>query len=227
MMDRTVMTNTAARRIHSSLPSTLTPQKSSAKNYLLPHVFTIIFAVILLLGVIVGTLLTKKIGIDALSDLGIITKEFIEVKAGQTFLQNFSSSFISGFLYLLILFFMGFTAIAQPLMLGVVFFKGLGVGLSMGYAYSTLGQNGILAALVFLLPNALFIAFSILWAAKESLKLSVLFFFKLLSDDNHTALGKHAKKMCVKYVGITAFYIVGCALESGIISLFGSFFTTL
>ena len=170
----------------------------------MPHVFTIIFAVILLLGVIVGTLLTKKDRIDALSDLGIITKEFIEVKAGQTFLQNFSSSFISGSLFAHS-FFYGVYRDCTAAHVGSCIFKGLGGGLSMGYAYSTLGQNGILAALVFLLPNALFIAFSILWAAKESLKLSVLFFLSCFQMTNHTALGKHAKKMCVKYVGVTAF----------------------
>lgn len=221
-MDRSIVT----RRMHS-VPPPAVQKKSFSQTYLVPNLFTLLFAAVLILGVVTGSLLTKQMDVSALSDLGLITEEFMKVKLEQTFWQNFLFSFGSGFLYLFILFLMGFTAISQPLMLGAVFFKGLGLGLSMGYAYSTLGQNGILASMVFLLPNALFISFAILWAAKESLKLSVLFFCQMLSTQSEARLGKRAKKMCVKYICITVFYMVGCALQAGIVSLFGPFFSNL
>ncbi|MBC8569583.1 stage II sporulation protein M [Zongyangia hominis] len=222
-MDRSIVT----RRMHSvPPPAAAAPKKSFAQTYVVPNLFTLLFAVVLILGVVTGSLLTKSIDLGTLSDLGLVTLEFIKVKVAQSFWQNFVFSFTSGFIYLFVLFLMGFTAISQPLMLGVVFFKGLGLGLSMGYAYSTMGQSGILASMVFLLPNALFISFAILWAAKESFKLSVLFFCQLLPNQSESRLGKMAKKLCVKYISITAFYLAGCALEAGIISLFGQFFAS-
>ena len=131
----------------------------------------LVLCAILLLGMTVGALLCR--GNSPLSGGGValLVDEFRLRRSDQSFWLTFASSFEALFVIFLILFVSGVSAAGIAAVPLVVFFRGAGLGLVMGYFYASYAFRGVLYVLVMILPNAFLSTVVFLVLARESMVL--------------------------------------------------------
>ena len=128
----------------------------------------ILLMTLLLIGVLIGTLAFCNMSQDDFNNFSFITQMFIKKKSEQTFLQSLINSFSTSASLLLICFFLGFSAISQPVEITIPIFRGLGLGASIAYIYVTYGIKGFLISLLLIIPNAVISSISIIMAKKKN-----------------------------------------------------------
>lgn len=130
---------------------------------------------LLLLGELIGSFMMRGTELSASGTLPFLTQGFLAARGEQSLLETFTSSLSSSALLMLPAFLLGFCAIAQPVIVFLPLFRGLGLGLSMAYLYAAYGWRGVFACLVLILPNAVLSSLAILMACREALRMSALF----------------------------------------------------
>lgn len=161
-------TSSYKQRIAGQGKDAYLPQKPRFSN---TRALLLALMLVLLLGVLFGTLTFR--GTD--SGLSFITNSFIKDRAEQTFIQTFANSFCGAGALALLCFFLGFSALAQPIELLVPLFRGLGLGTTIAFIYSSYGVKGFAITLVLIIPHAVISSMAIIIAAREGLRLSNLF----------------------------------------------------
>ncbi len=137
---------------------------------------TTVLAVLFLVGVAYGAILVGYLDQETVAALDSITRGFLLGRAGDGLLSICLHSMAAGMLLAGAIFLCGFSAVGQPFSLFFLLFRGIGLGISMGYFYSQMGGKGILLAMGMLLPSGALSGYALLLACRESLKLSGLFF---------------------------------------------------
>jgi len=154
--------------------------QSDAASYFREHSSIFIFIVVLfLMGVIFGAIVVNSMSITQKDDLFYYLSQFFgQVSDGKVaddhdlFLQSFfhNSKFI-GLMWVL-----GISIIGLPVILILLFIKGMVVGFTVGFLVSQMGWNGFMLAFVSILPqNLIIIPVFILMAA-----LSVIFSLRMI-----------------------------------------------
>ncbi|MEG0693036.1 MAG: stage II sporulation protein M [Oscillospiraceae bacterium] len=147
----------------------------------------ILLAGMFIIGMIYGVLLIKSNSDSLANTISIITNEYtIKLQQGSIW-QGFWSSFVSTFIFIFLPYLLGYSAIAQPLILFVPWFKGLGLGFFMANLYTSYGFRGIGFCALVIMPSTLVALFCILIASREALKLSNLF-FQSFASKRHSAV---------------------------------------
>lgn len=138
------------------------------------RVFLLILMLITLGGVLIGTLLYLGLDETGRADLAFMTNGFLSVRQEEerAFLHVLLSSFTAAGGLLLVCFFLGFSAVAQPLEIMIPIFRGMGLGMSIAGIYAVYGAKGFLIAFLLILPGAVVSTMGLLLAVRESLQLS-------------------------------------------------------
>lgn len=131
---------------------------------------------ILLFGMAIGALLCR--GSSPLSQDGValLVDEFQTRRSDQSFWLTFASSFEALFIIFLFLFLSGVSAAGIAAVPLVLLFRGAGLGLVMGYFYTSFGIRGFLYVVVMILPNAFLSSVAFIVLARESMRLSLRIF---------------------------------------------------
>ena len=127
---------------------------------------------VFLLGALVGCQLAGQDPETILSQLGSL---FSTTGQSAGFLDTVVASFAANAVLLLILCLCGLGAVFQPLALGVLFWRGLGLGVLGVYSYSTGERAAVLYYLLVLLPQALLEVLLLVSAAGEPALFGSLF----------------------------------------------------
>ncbi|MEG2295590.1 MAG: stage II sporulation protein M [Oscillospiraceae bacterium] len=170
------------------------------------HMLLYALAFVILLGIWIGTVLSKQIQADILEKVTIILNGFSNQRHNQNFLQTFSSSFASHIGFFAVLFFCGFCAIGQPIIVFTLLFKGLGIGFSISSIYLIYGKNAIYYVSFLILPIAIIGITLILLAGVESYRLSFCF-TKILTSDRifkRTSIIKRYLAIFIIYIFLLA-----------------------
>ena len=126
-------------------------------------------------GMIYGVLLISRGG--ALSDtLGRLAGGYVLAQREQSLLESFRQCLQTAFLFLLIPYLLGYSAIGQPGALVLPFFKGLGLGAFLGNLYRAFGWEALGYSALVLVPSAVLELLALFIGCRESIRLSCLFF---------------------------------------------------
>ncbi len=123
-------------------------------------------------GVFLGVILYGTLDGESLAALNDITGSFVNGRLNHTFWETLVNSFSGAFLLLLLSFWLGFSAAAQPIELIIPAFRGLGAGVSLSGMYGSFGLKGVGMSAVLIIPGAVLSAFALIIAAREALELS-------------------------------------------------------
>lgn len=129
-----------------------------------------------LAGVLLGALLLRTAGEDTIQLLLRMVNGFVENRRDQTLLQNFTSGAVASLLFLGVLFVCGFCAIAQPVIVLLPLFRGVGIGFSMATLYAAHGTGALGYVALLMLPGTVITTLAILVCCRESMRLSSSFF---------------------------------------------------
>lgn len=134
----------------------------------------VLLALVLLTGVVLGTVYARTAGYAALERLDFIFAGNFKARRTEPYLSIFTASFASSFLFILACFLCGLSMWGSFFVPAVLIFRGFGLGLTSGYLYAAYGWLGVLYNLSVILPGAFFCCLSILMASKEAMLFSRL-----------------------------------------------------
>jgi hypothetical protein len=174
-----------------------------------------IIAVILLCGIIWGSVIASKAGISKESSFGILLQEMLSKSAASKgFLNLFLSSFFSSSLLLCASFVLGLCALGSPGHIALALFKGAGIGLSMGYIYVEYGIKGFVICTLFIMPWALITSLAIMIACREGIRFSFFMARALLPKGDQPNLWNELINYSYKYVFCFALVLVAAVIEA-------------
>ncbi len=127
---------------------------------------------VLILGTIVGVIFAKNADNEMISNLDFLFASNYQSRLSQSIFDNFSTSLVSSFIFILITIFMGLSMWGSVLVPIVPFFRGFGLGISSGFLYKIYGFKGILFNLILILPGMFLSCIAIVLSAKEAIKFS-------------------------------------------------------
>lgn len=177
----------------------------------------VIFRIMLLMivGVLIGTLAFLFVKTSTLSDLNIVENDYLSMRQNGGYVSILYSSLLNSSTLIIVLFLLGFCAIAQPAAILVPVYKGLGYGATIAQIYSENGLNGFFSALILILPCALISSYALFIGVRESLRLSNRFFsqaFLNRRSDSDT-INDYVKLYAVKFLVLEAVTAVSAAVD--------------
>ena len=161
------------------------------------NIYIIMFSAILLVGIVTGRELFKALSIG---DSKLISSFLFPITKSKAE-ERLSFVFLREELLVALSFLLGFSSIMQPALLGIIFFEGIGYGMSCSYMAS-LGEKDMLIYIICYLAPRAFLGMIIFFAsARESIKYSSNYFNFMLfgreKRDMPTLSGRYAIKFLV------------------------------
>ena len=160
----------------------------------------IVLTGLFLTGILIGTIFAGRITSEIAGQMSDLLTGFTSRRREQSILGIFFSSFGGAAVFLVVLFFSGFCAIAQPLPPLLLLFRGMGYGFSTAYLYLSVGSEGIAYICAVLLPDIFFTTIVLVIASNESLGLSVDF-FQRIQESSGGSLRRVIQQYCVRFFG--------------------------
>lgn len=179
------------------------------KNRLLVSLF-----VILILGILVGSLTYRSFTSEETSSLSFLAQGFMEDRVSKTPSQILTNSFVSATVVMGITFISGFCAISQPFQMLIPFIKGLGLGASVAQIYVIKGGSGLIIVLLLIIPYSAIICFAYLIAVKESVKYSAAFFRLAFFAGHNEGMRAVTKNYCIKYLILEIIVAISAVIDS-------------
>ena len=133
--------------------------------------FSVLMAV-LLCGVLIGSVVSGNMTVRGNSALSSVTDGYRAGITERTFGEVFLSSLTSSGVLVFICFFMGFCAVGQPVHVGILIFRGIGLGATIAHFYSTYGFSGFLDVVFLIVPGAVVSSLALILAAREGMRFS-------------------------------------------------------
>lgn len=135
--------------------------QNAAANYLHEHSSLFIFVVILfLMGVIFGAIVVNSMSFTQKQDLFYYLSQFFgEISNGNMAASNdlFLQSFFHNSKFIGLMWLLGISIIGMPIILILLFIKGLVIGFTVGFLVSQMSWKGFMLAAVSILPQNLII----------------------------------------------------------------------
>lgn len=141
---------------------------SAVKN----HFIMILLALCFLGGMVLGAILARSIDQAFLSKIDFLFVSNFQERAVQPAFSVFTASFASSFLFLFACFLCGLSIWGAFMVPVILFFRGIGLGMTSGYLYALYGFHGVIFDFLVILPGAFLCCLALLLAAKESMRLS-------------------------------------------------------
>ena len=174
-----------------------------------------LLGVLFLIGIGMGALLVGNCQPQTAELLQHLLGDYAQLRQQHSFGSIALSTFGSLFLLLLTLFLLGFCSIAQPAILLVPLFKGLGYGFAAGSLYQEYGAAAILQIAVLLLPSMLPGALLLMLAGKSAFRFSSRLFYSSVRREQ-TAGAPSAKRYCIRFALFAVLCLAVALLDAGI-----------
>lgn len=140
-------------------------KKSLLQNAVINHItehssLYVFITVLFLMGVIFGAVLVNSLSFSQKEDLFYYLSQFFgQVSQGEVATTNeiFSQSVLHNFKYISVIWILGISIIGLPVILILLFLKGMVVGFTVGFLVNQMGWSGFLLSFASILPQNIFI----------------------------------------------------------------------
>src|SRR3954453_10119152 len=190
--------------------------QSDAASYFREHSSIFLFIVVLfLMGVIFGEIVVNSMSITQKEDLFYYLSQFFgQVAGGKVAEDNglFLQSFFHNSKFIGLMWILGISIIGLPVILILLFIKGMVVGFTVGFLVSQMGWKGFMLAFVSILPqNLIIIPVFIMMAA-----LSVIFSLRMIKKQFMKKAGQPIFPFFKGYIMTLIVAVIFIAAASGI-----------
>lgn len=196
----------------------------SVKQLLSLYGIQFLFIVIFILGVVLGSLSYKNVSPEILKKLDVLFLSDLENRLEFTAFELFSSSFASGFLFILISFLMSFAAWGMFTLPLLCAFRGFCVGLSSTYMFSQYHIAGIGFYVLVILPGTVLFLFSFILSLKESFTQSICLLKSYFLKTYDGVLLRKTKTYLFRNSVILVFVVVASLVDMLLFLLFSDMF---
>lgn len=182
------------------------------------HSSIYLFVVVLfLMGVIFGAIVVNSLSFTQKEDLFYYLSQFFgQVSDGKVAASNdlLLQSFLHNSKYIGIMWLLGISIIGLPVILVLLFIKGMVVGFTVGFLVNQMGWDGFILSFVSILPQNLIIIPIFIFAATISVSFSIKMirrqFLKKLSQPIFPLLGRYGLAL----FGSLLFLVVAASIEA-------------
>ncbi|MFR8531226.1 MAG: stage II sporulation protein M [Anaeromassilibacillus sp.] len=138
--------------------------KASLIEAVRSNLAAVLLALCFLVGMVSGALITRNVDVSILDKVDFLFYSNFQERASQPVFSVFSASFASSFLFVLARFLCGLSLWGVFAVPAILFFRGLGLGLTSGYLYATHGFHGVIFHFLVILPGAFVCCLALLLA---------------------------------------------------------------
>lgn len=216
-LKRTSLRNKATKASTDSTKSTSNYHKKYYND-------VVLLSMLFLIGIFYGTLILRVNVYHNDVILGNLMEEYINKYQTQTVLACFYSSMTSTFIFMITSYLLGYSAIFQPITLLLPLIRGMGLGYLMSLIYSIYLIKGVFFCTLIIIPSAIVSFFCILFACRESIKLSNSFFFSFARKNSKPVEISTIRLYTLKLVILLLISIGGAVLEATCFFVFGGIF---
>lgn len=182
---------------------------STISEFILSNKRCFLLACMFLAGVFFGTSFFTASSGGTVDNIASLCSLYISTRLEKSFYEVFLSAFYPSFWIYAVLFFLGFCALAQPLIVLAPLFYGLGIGFIASYLYTSSNGMNLILAVFILMPASIVSGFTVIMASRSSLYLSSCFFAKIDSSNNRDML-----PVLKRYFFQYTVYAVMCAVSA-------------
>lgn len=183
-----------------------------------------LLAFVYIAGLLVGALMVRMGGGGLFQSLENSFLAYVEGRQSQPFWMTLLNAFAAALPFFAGAFFCGVCILGVPGAFLIPCFKGLGLGLTVGYVYAVYGMQGMAFCALLLIPPALASAMALLLACRESWGFSLMLFRGLLPGAGPLALRGDFKIYCLRYLFILGILLAASILDAGLSAAFIRFF---
>jgi hypothetical protein len=145
---------------------------------------------------------------------------FAQRKLVQELQVNFMSAILSAMMFVGALFICGFCAVAQPIIVALPFFRGLGVGFSLAALYAHYGSSALSFAAIYIVSTLLYTA-AMLVCCMEALRLSTGLFAAMRTGERSAFYS--VRRYLAKFAAAVVLTIFAAILEAILYSVFANY----
>ncbi|GIN60659.1 stage II sporulation protein M [Robertmurraya siralis] len=187
-------------------------------NHFREHSSIYLFVVVLfLMGVIFGAVVVNSLSLTQKEDLFYYLSQFFgQVSDGKVAASNdlFMQSFFHNSKFVGLMWILGISIIGLPVILVLLFIKGMVVGFTVGFLVNQMGWNGFLLSFVSILPQNLIIIPIFIFGATLSVAFSIKMirrqFMKKLGQPIFPLLGRYV----LAYIAVLAILMAAAGIEA-------------
>ncbi len=178
------------------------------KNYFLITVF-----LLLVIGIFIGVFTCERF--KALSQYAnSFIADFIAERSGADFSRILIGSFLESFALLFMFFLLGASLFGVVTVPSLILVKGILLGGTTSYLYSTFGVKGVAFNAVILIPSTILILIVLLISARESMIFSIKLSSLTLAKTLPFNLSQDFKNYGIKYLVLAAFCFLGAVIDA-------------
>ncbi|MDQ0175055.1 stage II sporulation protein M [Bacillus chungangensis] len=198
-------------------------QKNILSQFIARHVreyssIYLFIMVLFLMGVIFGAIIVNSLSLSQKGDLFFYLNQFFDQVAEGKVAQSddlFRLSFWHNAKYLGLIWILGISIIGLPIILILLFLKGIVVGFSVGFLVHQMGWNGFLLAFVAVLPQNLFMIPLFIYMSAISVGLSLLIIRKIFMKKTFTfPIMPVMMRYLIAFILVIAFVGAAAGLEA-------------
>ncbi len=151
------------------------------KTIIRRHGTTLLFAALILIGLVLGAVYSKSADKNTLRSLDFLFTTNLESRLSQGAFGTFCACFASDFIFLLAVYLLGIAAWGIPFIAALLCFKGFGTGVTAGWLCVSHGLSGAGFYLLVLLPGTFIFCAALIGFAVRAFAFSKHAFFYSLS----------------------------------------------
>lgn len=189
------------------------------------HGTALLFAALLLIGLVLGAVYSRCADKDTLRSLDFLFTTNLDARLSQGALGTFCACFASDFLFLFSVYLLGVAPWGIPFMLALLCFKGFGTGVTAGWLCLSRGLSGAGFYLLVLLPGTfLFCAALIGFAANAFAVSKRAFSFSLSKQTPLSSLREELLRFSARFLSALIFTFIAALVDTLLWTLFAGTF---
>lgn len=187
-------------------------KKTRVKNFLVHNKLLVFFSMCLLLGVFCGSLLMTFADEKTLRFINVLFLSEIQARATKSCLNLFITSLSLTFFFLVVAFFTGLSLYGFVLTPMLPFLRGVCIGMSEAYLYSSYSLKGLCLHSLIFLPGIFVSSLAILAETREAFKMSNKLSAIAFSKDN-PGISSELKRYFVYSGVITLLSVISAGVD--------------
>ena len=200
-------------------------KKNGLLDFLAKNKSFTIFSIIFIFGFIIGSVVFKNSSDNFSAKISSLFLSNFEMRKSLNFFNLLTESTFSSFIFILVIFLMGLSAIGLTLIPPIVFLKGYCLGILQIFLCEKYGLKGFLFELLILLPGTFISLIATILMAKEAIKISNIFSSLLLNISHWQNNEKHMKNYLLKTGFVLILVVVSAFVDVFFNFLFLRFFS--
>ncbi|HHZ06235.1 MAG TPA: hypothetical protein GX401_05550 [Clostridiales bacterium] len=178
----------------------------------------------LLAGLVTGAIIAKNADVNLMKSLDFIFVTDFQAKLNQSIFITFAAAMTSYFIFFITEFLLGLSAwgaVGVPI---VIFFKGMGIGLSSGYLYNAKGLQGVGFYLLVMLLGVVASSVALVAQGKGAVSFANSIWYKLYNKKSSAVA---SEPVITKYLVDSSYVLIGIAIAALVDALLTTFFSGL